>query len=180
MSVCGVDRYDQEQCSLWYNKEATFGLYNHIEEQMLLWPDYRRKNLLTIKGIWKGKDHLWEWVMFLHQGVLSEDRQSVSKIYQHQPWSMEKWGVGVKVAHSVDKRKKVKIKKWMVNSGFIKVEFNRQSTLIPKVNSKETPKLLLMEKKVKYCLCRSGIAVTLKAVGCGPRCVSEPLTHQSL
>lgn len=66
--------------------------------------------------------------------------------------------------HLVDKRKKVKIKEWMVNSGFIKVEFNRQSTLIPKVNSKETLKLLIMEKKVKYCLCRSEIAVTLKAV----------------
>lgn len=65
----------------------------------------------------------------------------------------------------------------MVDSAFIKVEFNRQSTLTPKAKSKETPKLLIMEKEVKYCFCRSGIAVTFKAMGCGPGCASEALTH---
>lgn len=65
--------------------------------------------------------------------------------------------------HPVDERKKVKIK---VKGPFmsIKAEFNGHRALSPKIKSEEAPNLrIIMERKAKHCLRRSGISFTLKA-----------------
>lgn len=70
MLVCGVGRYEKTSAVIDPVEEVHFACTTLLE--MFLWSGHRRKNLLTMKAIWKWKDQqLWELVMFLYQGCFS-------------------------------------------------------------------------------------------------------------